>query len=100
LDSATGEISPPVFPLELTWLERSGVPSDGRFEVLARDDLVFVLRELLKRPSGTTRSFKTGISSTVPRLSTVAWVKYAATPVRRGSRGTGVEETHLDATCV
>jgi hypothetical protein len=30
LDSATGEISPPVFPLELTWAERSGVPSDGR----------------------------------------------------------------------
>jgi hypothetical protein len=72
LGSTTGEFSPPVFPLELTWLERSGVPSDGRVVVLARDDLVFVRRELLKRPSGTTRSFKTGISSTVPRLSTVA----------------------------
>lgn len=72
LGSATGATWLPVFPLELTWAERSGVPSGAWVEVFAREDLVFVLRELLKRPSGTTRSFKTGMSSTVPRLSTVA----------------------------
>ena len=72
LGPATEAICLPALPEELVVGDREGVVPGGLAVVLAREDLVFVLRELLNRPSGTTRSFKTGMSSTVPRLSTVA----------------------------
>jgi hypothetical protein len=72
LGPATEAICLPGLPLELADAEREGAASGALAEVLALEDLVFVLRELLNNPSGTARSFSTGISSTVPRLSTVA----------------------------
>lgn len=78
LGPATEAICLPALPEELAVGDREGGASGALAAVLVREDLVFVLRELLNRPSGTTRSFRTGMSSTVPRLSTVACVKYAA----------------------
>ena len=84
LGPATEAIRFPDLPLVLAVGEGAGVASVACAAALALEDLVFVLRELLNRPSGTTRSFKTGMSSTVPRLSTVACVKYAAKNMRQG----------------